>query len=107
MCIRMEDEELFLHRLLCTSSTSFSSRRSGELQKRCTRKPYSITSRTHSLRDKVNGAAYPLFSDINDISSLTANKRGRKTNSFTTTGKTKKTLHRTKENEHIETERMA
>lgn len=54
-----------------------------------TRKPYSITSRTHSLRDKVNGAAYPLFSDINDISSLTANKRGWKTNSFTATGKTK------------------
>lgn len=107
MCIRMEDEELFLQRLLCTSSTSFSSRRSGELQKRSHQKAI-FNYITHAfIKRQVNGAAYPLFSDINDISSLTANKRGRKTNSFTTTGKTKKTLHRTKENEHIETERMA
>lgn len=105
MCIRMEDEELFLHRLLCTSSTSFSSRRSGELQKRSHQKAI-FNYITHAFI-KRQSEWHPLFSDINDISSLTANKRGRKTNSFTTTGKTKKTLHRTKENEHIETERMA
>lgn len=105
MCIRMEDEELFLHRLLCTSSTSFSSRSSGELQKRSHQKAI-FNYITHAFI-KRQSEWYPLFSDINDISSLTANKRGRKTNSFTTTGKTKKTLHRTKENEHIETERMA